>query len=150
MVFGHRCYRRHCSQETQTLMTLEVNGLHTEQTIKALQIALKSYDMPRVGPADGRLGKRTVRALQTFLWSKGVNPGPVDGWWGKKTIKALQQWLASSGFYAGQLNGEDSATTFVALQKALNAIADEQLEKFTPEKMEKKAAVVVEAPTGEV
>lgn len=142
MVFGRQCCRRHCSQGAEELITVPVDGLHNEQTIKALQIMLKTAGMPRVGPSDGRMGKRTVRALQTFLWSKSADPGPVDGWWGKRTIKGLQSWLAAGGYYQGPIHGADDKETFKALQLALNAFAEKP-----PEKMQ--MAVVVEAPVGE-
>merc|ERR1712159_526449 len=122
----------------------EVNGLHNEETIKALQIVLKAADVPRVGPTDGRLGKRTVRALQTYLWAKGANPGPVDGWFGRRTIKGLQSWLAAGSFYDGPINGEDSNATFMALQRALDALAEAPKDKVPV-----AVLVEVEAPPSE-
>jgi len=143
MVFGHGCCRSHRNAQAEPLMKVPVDGLHSEHTIRALQIALKDAGMPRVGPTDGRLGKRTVRALQTFLWSKGQNPGPVDGWWGKRTIQGLQSWLEALGYYDGEVHGKDDAATFKALQTALNALAEIPTEKQVMQ------PVVIEAPAGE-
>merc|ERR1711998_379118 len=141
--FAAKC-RRHGSAMSEDLLKVSVDGLHGEKTIMALQIMLKSADMPRVGPTDGRLGRRTVRALQTLLWAKGVNPGPVDGWFGRRTIKGLQEWLAAGGFYDGPMSGQDSPETWMGLQNMLNAFADGPSQEKPI-----KDAVVVEAPAGD-
>ena len=42
---------------------------------------------------DGRWGRETSRALQSFLKSKGHNPGAIDGRMGPKSWRALQEYL---------------------------------------------------------
>lgn len=45
--------------------------------------------------ADGKAGKNTVKAMQTFLNKKGYSCGTVDGYMGTKTIKAWQKYINS-------------------------------------------------------
>merc|ERR1712137_542090 len=78
---------------------------------KGLQILLKNAGIPFVGPVDGYIGRRTVRAFQTFLWANGVNCGPVDGRLGKRTIQGLQSWLAARGHYVGPIDGKLTENT---------------------------------------
>merc|ERR1712137_928131 len=99
-------------------------GRPTRDTVKALQIFLKNAGIPFVGPVDGYMGRRTVRALQTFLWANGVNCGPVDGRLGKCTIQGLQSWMAARGHYEGPVDGKLSEVAVEALQTALNQLAD--------------------------
>merc|ERR1712063_185898 len=99
-------------------------GRTTRDTVKALQILLKNAGIPFVGPVDGYIGRRTVRAFQTFLWANGVNCGPVDGRLGKRTIQGLQSWLAARGHYVGPIDGKLTKNTVKALQTALNQLAD--------------------------
>merc|ERR1712063_98195 len=99
-------------------------GRPTRDTVKALQILLKNAGIPFVGPVDGYIGRRTVRAFQTFLWANGVNCGPVDGRLGKRTIQGLQSWLAARGHYVGPIDGKLTKNTVKALQTALNQLAD--------------------------
>lgn len=60
-----------------------------KSTPRNIQRALKGggyYD----GPIDGKIGKRTRRAIRKFQSSKGLQ---VDGVVGRKTWKKLQQYL---------------------------------------------------------
>jgi len=127
MVFGPKCCRSHSSATPESMPTVSVDGRLGNDTVKSLQIMLKAASVPRVGPTDGWMGKRTTRAFQTFLWAQSLNPGPVDGWWGKRTIKGMQQWLTAAGHYQGEIDGEASPATISALQQQLNAMADSGL-----------------------
>lgn len=44
---------------------------------------------------DGKMGKKTVMAMQTFLKSKKYAVGTIDGYIGPKTIKAWQKYINS-------------------------------------------------------
>jgi len=98
---------------------VRVTGRLDHPTVAALQIVLKSAGVPRVGPIDGRMGIRTVRALQIFLRTHGADPGPVDGFWGKRSAAGLQAWLAAGGYYSGPVDGQMTRSTIESLQVAL-------------------------------
>lgn len=44
---------------------------------------------------DGKAGKKTVKAIQTFLNKKGFDCGVADGYMGAKTVKAWQKYINS-------------------------------------------------------
>merc|ERR1712137_1380289 len=136
-----RAHRTHTNSSAKAMSHSEESKLHaiatvpvdgrltccgrpTRDTVKALQILLKNAGIPFVGPVDGYIGRRTVRAFQTFLWANGVNCGPVDGRLGKRTIQGLQSWLAARGHYVGPIDGKLTENTVKALQTALNQLAD--------------------------
>jgi len=109
------------SRAKPKLMLVRVDGHFGAQTIKAVQIMLKYFDVPDVGPADGRMGRRTTRALQGFLRSQGYDVGPVDGWWGVRSMAGMQRWLVAGGYMGAAGEGRVS---IAALQTALNALAN--------------------------
>lgn len=46
-------------------------------------------------PVDGKMGKKTVMAMQAFLKKKKYIVGSIDGYMGPKTIKAWQKYINS-------------------------------------------------------
>ena len=86
----------------------------------ALQVMLRNQGA-RPGPCDGRFGRKTARAMQTFLIGCGYELGPIDGWWGQRSTRALQCWLRDKGTDVGPIDGRWAHRTSCALQNLLNA-----------------------------
>lgn len=82
-----------------------------------------------VGPIDGRFGRRSMRALQTFLVARNYELGLPDGWFGRRSTRALQSWLEDQGASPGPVDGRWGRRTTRALQLVLNKVRVEQMEK---------------------
>ncbi|MBM3253505.1 MAG: peptidoglycan-binding protein [Candidatus Omnitrophica bacterium] len=62
-----------------------------KKNIRQIQVALKTAGF-NPGPIDGKMGKRTRKALKKFQKSKGLKP---DGIVGDKTLEGLNKYLST-------------------------------------------------------
>ncbi|MCO1338096.1 hypothetical protein BJH93_04180 [Kocuria polaris] len=70
---------------------------------------------------DGKLGPKTISALQIVMRAIGTYSRAVDGDFGRHTVIAVQRWLRSRGFYKRAIDGHFGKHTAMALQRFLRS-----------------------------
>jgi len=123
------------------LKDLTVDGFFGKLTTMALQAMLTHAGHPP-GPIDGRFGRKTKKAMKSFLNAQGYELGCCRcSCWGRRSTRALQTWLHDQGGDPGPIDGRWGCRTTKGLQNVLNAKRVKSAEVKPAEMVTKELAI---------